>query len=41
MCSSDLKELFPGLDATVLRALGVLDTLEKRALTTREHGARE
>jgi short-subunit dehydrogenase len=36
-----IKELFPGLDATVLRALGVLDTLEKRALTTREHGARE
>jgi hypothetical protein len=35
-----LKELIPGLDGPVLRAIGVLDTLKQRAVTTKEKGAR-
>lgn len=36
-----IKELFPGLDAAVLRRMGVLGTLEQRALATKQKGARE
>ncbi len=36
-----LKELIPGLDGPVLRAIGVMDTLKQRAVTTKAKGAAE
>lgn len=36
-----LKELIPGLDGPVLRAMGVMDTLKARAKTTQEKGGAE